>query len=306
MVPADETFDGSFPFRPHFSSAPGFRMHYVDEGAGEPLVLLHGEPTWGYLYRSMIGPLAEHYRVVVPDHMGFGKSETPQDREYSLRAHVENLAALIEDLNLRNVTLVAQDWGGPIAAAYTLRHPDRVQRLFFANTLNAHAAVEDPDVPQLADSPWFRWIGEGLETGRYEAVLRNVGSTVLSMMKLLGFQNSAAVDDAWLRAYAAPFPTPEAAVGAYAWPIEAYSGSFLGYVAEGIEQQGGVEALRGKPAMLAEGLEDRAILPALAIANFRALWPDEPVVELSGVGHYCQEDAPATLVALIRTFVQTV
>lgn len=305
MIPPGETFDGTFPVRPHFSSAPGFRMHDVAEGAGEPLVLLHGEPTWGYLYRAMIGPLAEDHRVVVPDHMGFGKSETPQDREYSLRAHVENLAALIEDLDLRDVTLVAQDWGGPIGAADTLRHPDRLKRLFFANTLNAHAAVEDPEVPQLADSPWFRRIGEGLETGRYEAVLRNVGSTVPSGMKILGFQNSAAVDDAWLRAYVAPCPTPEAAVGAYSWPIEAHGGSFLAHVAEGIEQQGGVEALGGKPAMLVEGLEGGAILPALAIANFRALWPDGPVVELPGVGHYCQEDAPETPVALIRAFVQT-
>lgn len=304
MIPAAVTFDGTFPFRPHFSTAPGFRMHDVDEGAGVPLVLLHGEPTWGYLYRKLIGPLAEHHRVVVPDQMGFGKSETPQDREYNLRAHVENLAALIEELDLRGITLVAQDWGGPIAAAYTLRHPDRVGRLFFANTLNAHAAVDDPGVPRLADSPWFRWIGEGLETGRYEAVLRHLGSTVLSVMKILGFQNSAAVDDAWLRAYAAPFSTPAAATGAHAWPIEAHSGSFLDYVAEGIEQAGGVDGLRRKPAMLAEGLEDRAILPSLAVASFRALWPDGPVVELPGDGHYCQEDAPETLVALIRAFVQ--
>ena len=83
MIPADANFDGTFPFAPHFSDAPGFRMHYVDEGAGEPVVLLHGEPTWGYLYRNFIPPLAESNRVIVPDHMGFGKSETPQDREYT-------------------------------------------------------------------------------------------------------------------------------------------------------------------------------------------------------------------------------
>jgi haloalkane dehalogenase len=87
MIPADETFDGTWPFEPNFSEAAGFRQHYVDEGPrdGEVVICLHGEPTWGYLYRNFIPPLAERYRVIVPDHMGFGKSETPQDRVYTLK-----------------------------------------------------------------------------------------------------------------------------------------------------------------------------------------------------------------------------
>ena len=76
-IPADETFDGTFPFRANFTTKPGFRMHYVDEGAGEPIILIHGEPTWAYLYRNFIPPLSRHFRVIAPDHMGFGKSETP-------------------------------------------------------------------------------------------------------------------------------------------------------------------------------------------------------------------------------------
>src|ERR671919_1324416 len=77
MIAADQAFDGTFPFAPHFSTAAGFQMHYVDEGEGEPIVCLHGEPTWGYVYRRFIAPLSETNRVIVPDHMGFGKSETP-------------------------------------------------------------------------------------------------------------------------------------------------------------------------------------------------------------------------------------
>jgi len=109
MIPADETFEGTFPFEPHFSEAPGFRMHYVDEGEGEPLVLLHGEPTWGYLYRKFIPALSETHRVIVPDHMGFGKSETPQNRAYTMKTHVENLTALIDELDLQDITFVVQD-----------------------------------------------------------------------------------------------------------------------------------------------------------------------------------------------------
>ena len=132
MIPASETFNDTWPFEPHFTNAAGFRQHYVDEGPteGEVILCLHGEPTWGYLYRNMIGPLAENCRVVVPDHMGFGKSETPQDRVYTLQTHVENLEQFVADLNLSAITIVCQDWGGPMAGAFTARNPHLVKRLF--------------------------------------------------------------------------------------------------------------------------------------------------------------------------------
>jgi len=93
MIPERETFGGTWPFAPRYFEGNGFRMHYVDEGDGEPIICLHGEPTWGYLYRRFIPPLSKANRVIVPDHMGLGKSETPRDREYSLKTHVENLSA---------------------------------------------------------------------------------------------------------------------------------------------------------------------------------------------------------------------
>jgi len=232
--------------------------------------------------------------------MGFGKSETPLDREYTLQGHTENLAALVEHLDLADITLVGQDWGGPIATQFTVRHAERVKRIFFANTIAGYGQV-DADVAQVSDSSWFRWIGEGLETGRTEQVLRNAGSTILSVMKIIGFQNSAAVDDTWIRAYSAPFPDWDSAIGAYEFPIDAYQGRIAPYVLAGLD---GVADLVSKPAILLEGLDDRAIPPARAIADFRALWPEAPVVELPGVGHFCQEDAPDVLVSNIHQFIQ--
>ena len=88
MISADENFEHTWPFAPHFCASAGFRQHYIDEGTGRPVVLLHGQPTWGYIYRNFIPALAATHRVIVPDHMGFGKSETPPDREYTLRTHV--------------------------------------------------------------------------------------------------------------------------------------------------------------------------------------------------------------------------
>ena len=120
-------------------------------------------------------------------------------------------------------------------------------------------------------------------------------------MKLIGFQDSAAVTDTWVRAYSAPFATPKESIGGYEFPIDAYTGRIAPYVREGLA---GLTELTAKPAMLAEGMEDRGIPPARAIADFKALWPDAPVVELPGVGHFCQEDAPEVLVALIRQFIQ--
>ncbi len=303
MVPLDETYDGTFPFVPHTFSGHGFLQHYVDEGPrdAEPIVLLHGEPTWGYLYRHMIAPLAEQYRVVVPDHMGFGKSETPQDREYTLQGHTENLIALTEHLDLRDITFFGQDWGGPIATAFTVRHPDRVKRIVYANSIAGYGRIGEQDATPLTKSRWFTWIGDGLDSGRTEDVLLNLGSTVLSVMKITGFTNSAAIDDTWIRAYSDPFPDRESAIGGLEFPLDAYLGRIADYVIAGAN---GVPELRSKPAMLLEGMEDRAIPPDLAIADFRALWPEAPVVEMPGVGHYCQEDAPEVLVANVLQFIQ--
>ena len=300
MIPKDETFNGTWPFQPHFCEAAGFSQHYVDIGEGEVIICLHGEPTWGYLYRNMIPPLAENNRVIVPDHMGFGKSETPLDREYTLKSHTENLSALIDELSLDQITFVMQDWGGPIGTAFTVRHPEKVKRLVYMNTVAGYGVVSESVTP-INQSPWFKWIGEGLESGRTEQVLRNAGSTVLSIMKIIGFQNSSVVDDTWIDAYSSPFPSYESSIGAYEFPIDAYLGRIVDYVLEGAE---GVPNLKSKPAILLEGLEDRAIPPDRAIEGFRSLWPDERIIELEGVGHFCQEDAPDLLVSYIQEFLK--
>ena len=301
MISSTETFNNTWPYEPRFCSAAGFQQHYVDEGEGETIICLHGEPTWGYLYRNMIEPLAKDYRVIVPDHMGFGKSETPTNRDYTLKTHTENLSALIDDLELNSVTLVMQDWGGPIGTAFAIRNPDKVSRLVYMNTLAGYGKVPK-EVTRIRDSEWFTWIGEGLETGRTEAVLRNAGSTVLSIMKRLGFSNTNVINDTWIEAYSAPFPDYESSIGAYEFPIDAYLGRIADYI---IEAASGLESLTSKPAILIEGLDDKAIPPEFAIADFKSLWPSSPVIELEGVGHFCQEDVPEILVACIQQFMQS-
>src|SRR5271156_2099835 len=300
MIQADETFDGSWPFAPRFCSTTGFRHHYVDEGNGRPVVLLHGQPTWGYIYRRFIAPLSLNHRVIVPDHMGFGKSETPQDREYTLSTHVANLAALIDQLDLHDITLVMQDWGGPIGIGYTVRHPERVHSLVLMNTVCGYGVAGRRDLPSPIESSWFRWILEGLPTGRTEAVLSQLGSTILSVMQIVGLERLDRVDPTFIRAYGAPFPSATDCKGAIAFPLDLALGRIREFVREGAA---GVPALKAKPAILIEGMLDRAILPILALADFRGLWPDRPIIEVPNAGHYIQEDAPEVAIAAIQTFL---
>ena len=309
MIPADETFDGNFPFTANFSEAAGFRMHYVDEGEGEVIVCLHGEPTWGYLYRNFIPRLAETHRVIVPDHMGFGKSETPKGKPYLFQTHVANLMAFVEDLGLSEITFVAQDWGGPIAGSFALRRPDLVKRFCLMNTmLGFSGAVRnlpepDPSIPKLHESPWFRWVRKAYADGDYFEVMERMGDNVLGIMKKLYFHNSAAVDEQWLRAYSMPFPTKDEAIAAVEFPLDVALNRITDYVIEGLKM-GNLEKVRAKPAMLAEGMRDKAMPPAAVMDDFRRLFPRGPIVKIEEAGHFCQEDVPELLVALIQQFIQ--
>ncbi|MEU3271095.1 alpha/beta fold hydrolase [Saccharomonospora sp. NPDC006951] len=141
---ADWTFGGRWPYAPRWFSTPAGRLHYVDEGPreGPPVVLLHGNPTWGFLYRAFIGPLTEAgYRVIVPDFLGFGRSDKPPARRhYRALAHAERLCALLDSLDLREATVVPQDWGG-LGLAWAIANPDRVAGLLILNT-TAHRPRE--------------------------------------------------------------------------------------------------------------------------------------------------------------------
>jgi haloalkane dehalogenase len=297
-IPADETFDGTFPFPPHFSSAAGFRMHYVDEGSGEPIILIHGEPTWSYLYRNFIPALSRNFRVIAPDHMGFGKSETPVDGEYTLGRHAHNLGLLIEELDLRDITLVMQDWGGPIGSVLASRYPDRMKRFVAMNTIFG----TDRNVREDRLTPWFSAIKQMEEDGQLEAVLGNLRFLAGAIMMLLGIHRREVVTDTWLRAYSAAFATIEECRGAIAFPLE---GLHLDRIRDTlVAALPGLYKLgqAGVPAMMVEGLQDHAIWPHVAMAGFRAFFPHGTVHEIPQAGHFIQEDAHEIVVPLIEEF----
>ncbi|MBB6241447.1 alpha/beta fold hydrolase [Rhodanobacter sp. MP1X3] len=304
MKQQDETFDGSFPFLPHFNDAAGFRMHYVDEGPrdADVVLCLHGEPTWSYLFRHLIPMLSPTHRVVVPDHMGFGKSATPQDRSYWLHDHIDNLERFVLALDLRNITLVMHDFGGPVGMGLAARHPDRISRLISAN---GPMPFGQPDlVARLTAnaevSPWFQWIVKAQSEERLEAVLGELGFNILSTLKLNGFENHALITDTWLRAYGARFATPADCLGAIGWA----KGFVIGAHRFEVPDAAATRTIASKPAIAIWGMADPTLHAEQFLPLFSEIFPTAPTHQLTGVGHYCLEDAPDVVGALIAQFIR--
>lgn len=130
-------FKHLYPFESHFARINGFRYHYVDEGCGEPVVMIHGNPTWSFYFRNMILGLSSRYRTIAMDHIGCGLSDKPPLRayDYTLKRRIEDVSRFLQELDLKDkMTLVVHDWGGMIGAAYALEHLERIHRLIVMNT----------------------------------------------------------------------------------------------------------------------------------------------------------------------------
>jgi len=304
VIPLDATFDGSFPFAPHVTTAPGFAMHYVDEGPRDAqgvVLCLHGEPSWAYLFRHLIAGLRGRHRVVVPDHMGFGKSETPQDRSYLLQDHIDNLERFVLDLDLRGITLVLHDFGGPMGMGLAAQHPDRIARIVAANgpTPFGQADVMEPLMANADHAPWFQWIVKAHADGTLEQVLGQLHVTMLSILKLNGFERNAVIIPTWLEAWRAPFATPAECLGAIGWTKGFATGAHRFEVPDAAAGR----AIRVKPAMAIWGEADQTLQARFFLPQFTALFPDAPVHRLPGVGHYAFEDAPEAITGLIENFL---
>ncbi|TFG04613.1 MAG: alpha/beta fold hydrolase [Promethearchaeota archaeon] len=288
----DETFEGTFPFRPHYKEINGFQMHYVDEGREEPIVCVHGEPTWGYLYRKFITSLSNNHRVVVPDHMGFGKSEVPQNKQYRLEQHVDNLSKLLLALDLKDVTLVFQNWGGPIALGFATRYPDRVKRLII---MNSSVGVAKPD-RQL-------WYESMLKDGTYDQLMGNMQVFIPNMMfgtfvRKIPFAEKKIMK----KAYMGPFPTPESNIGARAFPLDIPKGTDHPSSQIMQEVRDNLHLFENTPKIIIWGMKDR-IFPPKIIQVWLKQYPNTTVYELSDAGHFLQEDAPEKIIAIIDQFL---
>jgi haloalkane dehalogenase len=191
-----------FDFEPHYRTAGDLRLAHIDEGEGSPVVMIHGEPSWSFLWRRVIPPLREAgYRCVAPDHAGFGRSDKPLDPSWHvLDRHVALTAGLLEELDLRDVTLVGHDWGGPIATIVALSVPDRVTRIVILDT------VLDPREAWMSEM-WVRF---------REFVESTEDFPAGEIMRGTCFHGLA---DEAIAAYDAPYPTVESKAALMGLPL---------------------------------------------------------------------------------------
>ena len=198
----DEQFEGlpGYDFEPHYLEQDGLRMHYLDEGSGPPVLLLHGEPTWSYLYRKIIPELTPSARAIAPDYFGFGRSDKPLlIEDYSYDFHTASIVRLVEQLDLRDATVVVQDWGGPIGLRLAVEHPDRVGRLVIMNT--GIGGGRPPSEEWLRFRDWLVRLGTEIVPGR--------------LVQISAVQPMSEEVEA---AYSAPWPVPESKAGILAFP----------------------------------------------------------------------------------------
>ena len=283
----DERFAAlpGFPYEPHYVDQDGLRMHYLDEGQGDPVLCLHGEPTWSFLYRKMIPGLAAAARVVAPDYFGFGRSDKPTDAEwYTFDRHCASIARLVEGLDLRGLTVVVQDWGGPIGLRLAVEQPDRVARLVILNT--GVGGGRPPSETWLRFREVVRAAGGDFQPGR---LIRTAAARGLA-------------DDV-VAAYEAPFPAPESKAGVLAFPElvptepEHPNTAPLMAIREAL---GSWE----KPALVLFGDSDPIFRPEVAEAIARWIPGAVPAELVEHAGHFVQEDAGEEVEARIVEFLR--
>ncbi|MEM7704417.1 MAG: haloalkane dehalogenase [Pseudomonadota bacterium] len=264
-----------YPFEPHYvEDLPGFeglRGHYLDEGpadAEEVFLCLHGEPTWSYLYRKMIPVFTRNgIRVVAPDLIGFGKSDKPTDEEtYTFKFHRDYLLALLAQLNLTNVTLVCQDWGGLLGLTLPMTNPERFKRLLIMNTvLMTNSATNPAFESWKADITTDEDIDLAPFMRRYEPVINELEAA----------------------AYAAPFPTRAYKAGVYKFP------KLVGQDAYGIETSKKAAEFwstqwQGE-SFMAVGMKDKMLGPAVMGHMQQVINGCPPPMEIEDAGHFVQE-----------------
>jgi haloalkane dehalogenase len=245
-------------------------MHYLDEGEGDPVLLLHGEPTWSFLYRKMIPPLARVARCIAPDYFGFGRSDKPTERAwYSYERHVASIARLADHLDLRRITLVVQDWGGPVGFRFAVENPERVTKIVVMNTGIGARAPND------------EWL-------RFQSFMRRVGTEIVAG-QLIRLSLVQPTTDEIIAAYDAPFPVPESRIGIVQFPeLVATSADHPSAPAMLVVR----DRLRefDRPALVLFGDSD-PIFSRRAAEVMAELLPNaelDPPVE--GAGHFLQED----------------
>ncbi len=277
-----------YPFSSHYLQLDELRYHYLDEGTGETLLMLHGNPTWSFYYRNLILGFKNSYRCVVPDHIGMGKSDKPQDYLYTLSQHIDNLEKLVDSLNLSNITLVVHDWGGAIGMGFAVRHPQLVKRLVIFNTA-AFLSREIPASLRLCRLPGFGTIA----IRGFNAFARMATSWACMKQERMTAEVRAG--------YLEPYNTYSNRVATLRFvqdiPMSSNAPSYS--VIKNIEDN--LKLFKGHPVQLIWGARD-FVFNDHFLQRWREIFPQAEVHRMEDAGHYVLEDSYEKILPLMEEF----
>ena len=279
-----------YPFSSHSLQLDRLRYHYLDEGSGENLLMLHGNPTWSFYYRNLILGLKGSYRCVVPDHMGMGKSDKPQDYPYTLSRHIDNLEKLADHLELDDITLVVHDWGGAIGMGFAVRHPERIRRLVIFNTA-AFLSSEIPLGLSLCRIPGFGAIA-----------IRGFNVFARGAIRWACVKQERMTEE--VRAgYLAPYDNFANRVANLRFvqdiPMSPDSPSY--YVIQHIEEN--LKLFQEHPVQIIWGAHD-FVFNDHFLKRWQEIFPQAEVHRMEDAGHYVVEDAHERILPLLYEFLQ--
>lgn len=272
-----------FPFESRYLTlANGARVHYVDEGQGPVLLLLHGNPTWSFLYRDIIATLKNDFRLIAPDYPGFGLSSAPVGYGFTAAEHAATMSDFVEQLDLNDVTIMMQDWGGPIGFAVAEQHPERVRGFVIGNTWAWPVERTGHKVFSAVMGGW---------PGQFATWCCN-GVARFFMWK--GVESG--LSDAELAMYLAPFKNDEDRAPTHIFPKQLRAARpFLERVYKDLSK------LANRPALIVWGQRDFAFQEPER-TRFENLFPNHQTVLLENAGHFIQEDAPDQISTAIRAW----
>ena len=275
-----------YPFTPKTLAINGHNLSYLDEGQGPAIVMLHGNPTWSFYYRNLVLALRSEFRVIVPDHMGCGLSEKPQDYPYTLATHIDNLTALIQQLGLRDFSLMVHDWGGAIGMGFAGRYPERIRSLVITNT----AAFCSTRIPWRISLCRLPWLGAFLVRG-----LNGFAGPALTMAVTQKMPPDVA------RGYLLPYDSwrNRVAVHAFVRDIPLAPSHLSWPTLVGVED--GLPKLRKKPMLILWGGRDFCFNDWY-YGEWLRRFPEARRHYFAEAGHYLLEDAGPEIEPLARNF----